>query len=201
MTCKLLGNLKRGLAFIVSAPAGTGKTTLVKKLTVEFPCVTTSISFTTRQPRINEIDGIDYHFVTTEVFEKKIKENDFLEYVQLFGNYYGTCRNFVRDQQSLGKHVVLVIDVQGALKLKGFFDATFIFIAPPSLQVLRERLIARKTESSVVVEERLTWAKKELNAAKHYDYKVINDDLETAYQVLKSICIAEEHRALPTPLT
>ena len=117
MTLKLLGNAKRGLAFIVSAPAGTGKTTLVQMLTDEFPCVVANISYTTRQPRGDEVHGRDYHFLTVAEFEEKIVAGDFLEHVELYNNYYGTSRRWIESQLDAGKHVVLVIDTQGAALL------------------------------------------------------------------------------------
>jgi len=194
MVKQLLGNLNRGLAFVLSAPAGTGKTTLVQMLVKEFPVVVESISFTTRLQRPNEVDGVHYNFVSNEEFEKKIAQDEFLEYVKLYGYYYGTSREFIRTQQELGKHVVLVIDTQGALQLMGKFDATFIFLQPPSIDTLGERLRQRKTESPTVIEERLNWARREMEAVKYYDYCIVNDDLTTAYQVLRSIIIAEEHK-------
>lgn len=196
MTEKLLGNLKKGLAFIVSAPAGTGKTTLVNMLIKEFPCVVESISFTTRKCRPEEVPGVHYHFVTEEEFKRKIANNEFLEYVQLYGHYYGTAYHTLLELQQQGKHVILVIDTQGALQLKGKFPAVFIFIKPPSLEKLRQRLTHRSTESAAVIEERLDWAKHEMKAAQEYDYCIVNDELTTSYQVLRSILIAEEHRVV-----
>lgn len=194
MGAKLLGNLKKGLAFVISAPAGTGKTTLVQMLAQEFPEIKNSISCTTRKPREGEVSGDHYHFLTPEDFEKRIAANEFLEYVELYGNYYGTSREKVQEQLNLGKHVILTIDTQGALQLKGKFDAVFIFIFPPSLDVLRKRLIQRQTESMEVIEERLAWAVKEMQAASLYDYNIVNDNLKVAYQTLLSIIVAEEHR-------
>lgn len=190
----LLGELEEGLAFIVSAPAGTGKTTLVEKLITEFPSVIASISFTTREPREGEIPGAHYHFITERAFEEKIAAGDFLEYVKLYGTYYGTSWQWVKEQQKKGKHVILVIDTQGALKLKGKFPAVSIFIRPPSLEILRTRLIKRQTESPGMIDQRVEWAQKELDAAQQYDYQIINDDLAIAYQILRSIFIAECHR-------
>lgn len=194
MTESLLGAINEGLIFIVSAPAGTGKTTLIRKLTEEFPSIIASVSFTTRKPREGEVSGVDYHFISKAEFEAKITTSDFLEYVKLYDDYYGTSQLWIKDQQQKGKHVVLVIDMQGALLLKGKIEATSIFIRPPSLEVLRQRLRLRQTESIEVIEKRLDWAQKELDASLKYDYQLINDDLEVAYQVLKSIFIAESHR-------
>lgn len=191
---KLLGNRKTGLAFVLSAPAGTGKTTLVKMLVQEFPCVVESISHTTRPQREGEIHGEHYYFVTREEFERLIAEKAFLEYVTLYGDYYGTTYASLEQRLHEGKHVVLVIDTQGALQLKNKFPAVFIFVMPPSLEVLQQRLIQRKTENSSVIERRLEWATSEIKASQYYDYCLVNDDLSIAYQALRSIIIAEEHR-------
>ncbi len=190
---QLLGNLKKGLIFIVSAPAGTGKTTLVEKVLEEFPSVVQSVSFTTRSPRLGEVDGINYHFVTEEDFKQKISEGEFLEHVKLYGDYYGTSKKWVENQQNLGKHVILVIDTQGGLKVREMISATLIFLKPPSFEELKARLLKRKTESMEKIEQRLLWAKKEIEEGRYYDYQIVNDDLSLAYQVLKSILIAEEH--------
>ena len=192
MQTGLLGNLERGLVFIVSAPAGTGKTTLVKKLLDEEPSVTRSVSYTTRKARQNEIDGEDYHFVTQEIFKKKIEENDFLEHVFLFDNCYGTCVRAIEEQQEQGKHVVLVIDTQGAIIIQKKINAISIFISPPSFEELQRRLEERNTESEKDLQQRLEWAQKELMLIENYDYHVVNEKLESAYQMLKSIFVAEE---------
>jgi guanylate kinase len=195
MTQQLLGNLPHGFVFILSAPAGTGKTTLVRMLTSEFECVVESVSCTTRPMRYGEVQGKDYYFIDKETFEEKIQKGDFLEYVEVFGYYYGTSREYVLAQQKMGKHVVLVIDTQGAMKLKAEgFSAIFIFISPPSLNELRGRLERRKTESQKNIEERLAWAKQEISLTKYYDYHFVNDNLTNAYTLLRSIVIAEEHR-------
>jgi guanylate kinase len=191
---KLLGNRSRGLIFVLSAPAGTGKTTLVQKLIAEFPCIIQSISFTTRSRRYNEISGDHYHFISKEEFEKKISEHDFLEYVKLYGDYYGTSKKWVESQLSQGKHVFLVIDTQGALQLMESLDACFIFLEPPSLEALRHRLTNRKTDSPEAIAKRLEWAVKEMEAVRYYQYRIVNDDLACAYQILRSIVIAEEHK-------
>jgi guanylate kinase len=194
MATKVLGNHKRGVAFVVSAPAGTGKTTLVNRLVDEFDCVVQSISYTTRKPRAGEVQGRDYQFVSEEEFKDRIAAGDFLEYVELYGCHYGTSKEWVLDQLEKGNHVVLVIDTQGAKSLRGRFPAVFIFISPPSMEELRRRLAQRRTESEDVIQRRLAWAKIEMEAGQAYDYILVNDDLDTAYQVLRSIFIAEEHR-------
>ncbi len=192
----ILGELKEGIVFIVSAPAGTGKTTLVRMLCQEFPCVVQSISFTTRKPRPNEIRGKDYHFVDKAEFEKRVAEDDFLEHATVFTEQYGTSKSFVEKERVSGKHVVLVIDTQGAQQLMGKLDAVTIFISPPNMEALQKRLSHRKSENKAAIEERLSWAQKEMSTAGQYDYQIVNDRLEIAYKVLRSIFIAEEHRSL-----
>jgi len=186
--------MKKGLVFVISAPAGTGKTTLVRMLREEFHNVVESISSTTRSPRPNETPGRDYNFITTAEFEEKIREGEFLEYAQVFHHYYGTSRKFVEGQLEKGKHVILVIDTQGALQLKGKLEAVFVFISPPTLEELRARLCRRRSETEEAIETRLSWAEKEMSLANTYDYHIVNDNLKTAYDVLRSILIAEEHR-------
>jgi len=192
MSRKLLGNKKPGILFIVSAPAGTGKTTLVKKLEKEFSCVVRNITCTTREPREEEKNGKDYYFLSKEEFEKKIEKGDFLEYAKVFDNYYGSSKKFVEEETQAGKHVILVIDTQGALKIKEQNKGIYIFITPPSLEELQKRLEKRSSESKESIEKRLKWAKEEMKAITYYDYQIINDDLEIAYQTLRSILIAEE---------
>lgn len=192
---KILGNLEKGLVFVLSAPAGTGKTTLVRLLSDEFPMVIESVSCTTRPPRAGEIPDRDYHFLSKEEFKRKIEKDDFLEYAEVFGHLYGTLKSEVVHQQKLGKHVILVIDTQGALVLKEKrFSAIFIFVKPPSLIELRERLFKRKTEGDQHIEERLNWATREMQMAEQYDYQIVNDSLNHAYDVFRSIVIAEEHK-------
>ena len=192
----LLGGLKRGLIFVVSAPAGTGKTTLVRMLTEEFPCVVESVSFTTRKMRPKEVEGKDYHFIADSVFEEKIAKGEFLEHARVFGHYYGTSKRAVEKELEKGRHVALVIDTQGAMQLKTLIKAIYIFICPPDLEELKKRLHGRKSDTDEAIETRLSWARKELETAKEYDYLIINEDLQTAYKILRSICIAEEHRSL-----
>ncbi len=179
---------------MISAPAGTGKTTLVKMLTDEFPNVVRSVTCTTRKPRPGEVNGVDYFFLSEEEFEKKLKAGDFLEHVGVFGHHYGTSRSLVEKDLNAGKHVILVIDTQGALQLKKKIDAIYIFISPPSMEELKKRLHKRGTETPEAIEKRINWARHELEMISHYDYHVINDNLPLAYDALKSILIAEEDR-------
>lgn len=193
---------ENGILFIVSAPAGTGKTTLVQMLIREFPHAMQSISTTTRQPRKGEINGICYHFVTHEQFQSKVDAGDFLEYVKLYGYFYGTSRKWVLEKLAEGKHVVLVIDTQGALALQEKLKETeikhavYIFVTPPSFAELKSRLQERGSEPIDKIEERLQVARLEMKAINAYDYLIVNDELNAAYQALKSIMIAEEHRIL-----
>jgi guanylate kinase len=191
---KLIGNASHGHFFVVSAPAGTGKSTLVEMLTCEFSCVVRSISTTTRPIRPLEREGVDYFFVSDEEFEKKIEEGQFLEHVTLFGYKYGTSRLQVEKLKSEGKHVILVIDTQGALHLMGQVAATYIFILPPSFEELARRLQERGTENYESLSRRLHEAEREIATSTAYNYVIVNDELKTAYEVLKSIVIAEEHR-------
>lgn len=180
----------KGRLFVISAPAGTGKTTLVQKLVKELPNVVQSISYTTRLPRPGEIKDVHYHFITRKVFEEMIRHGDFLEYVTLYGDYYGTARSAAEKLLNQGKDLFLVIDTQGALELKGKIAATFIFVSPPSLDVLKERLQRRKTETPDKIAARLTVAVDEMLKKDLYDYQIVNDNLEEAYQKLKNIVLS-----------
>lgn len=182
------------IIFVLSAPAGTGKTTLVKMLTDEFPNIIRSVSCTTRDPRPGELDGVDYFFISKEDFEKRIKEGDFLEYAKVFDHYYGTSKSFVENEIRQGHHVFLVIDTQGARELMKKIRGVYIFVAPPSREEQRARLKKRAADSDEMIEKRLLWAEKELARAAHYDYQVVNEDLNTAYEELKKIVLLEEKK-------
>lgn len=171
--------------FILSAPAGTGKTTLIERLVQEVPNVVQAISFTTRLPRKGEINGVHYHFIDKKSFEERIRHGDFLEYVSLYGDYYGTSRSAVDIELAAGLIVFLVIDTQGALKLKGKVDATFIFLSPPSLEILRHRLEQRRTETKEKIEQRLKVAVEEMQKRDLYDVEIVNDNLDEALSKLK----------------
>lgn len=191
---KILGKEPKGLFFVVSAPAGTGKNTLVNRLLKEFDCVIESISYTTRQPRVDEVEGKEYFFVSKEQFLEMKKEGQFLESAEVFGNYYGTSKKWVQKQQSLGKHVILVIDTQGAMQLKKTNFVISIFIMPPSIEELRCRLLKRNTESDQEIEKRLGLAEEEMNVSSNYDYVLINEELDLSYDILRSIVVAEDHK-------
>lgn len=192
---KLLGSLSKGFVVVMSAPAGTGKTTLARMLIDEFPTISESISCTTRHIRPGEIADKDYHFMTEAEFQAKEKEGQFLEHATVFGQRYGTLKEHVDKKLHQGQHVLLVIDTQGAIQLKKInYPAVYIFIRPPSMTELRTRLFNRKTEAEEHIEERLAWAEHELEMASQYDYIVTNDNLHSAYEILRSILIAEEHK-------
>jgi len=192
---KLLGSLTKGFVIVMSAPAGTGKTTLARMLIDEFPSVCESVSCTTRPIRPGEIPDKDYHFMSVADFEEREKRGEFLEHATVFGHHYGTLKEHVEKKLHQGQHVILVIDTQGAIQLKKLgYRAIYIFIRPPSLAELRSRLFNRKTEQEQHIEERLAWAVHELEMAKHYDYIVTNDNLHRAYEILRSILISEEHK-------
>ncbi|NGX57312.1 MAG: Guanylate kinase [Chlamydiae bacterium] len=184
---------KQGKVFVLSAPAGTGKTTLVKRLTEEFSNVVQSISYTSRKRRPNEVDGVDYHFVSKEEFERKLSQGEFLEHAQVYEDYYGTNKEWVEKRLREGKHVFLVIDTQGAKQIKKLIPAVFIFVFPPSLEELRHRLEHRQTERLEVIKERLSWSAKEIEAGKNYQYHIVNDELEKAYTDLRKIVMTEDH--------
>ncbi|OGN66747.1 MAG: guanylate kinase [Chlamydiae bacterium RIFCSPLOWO2_01_FULL_28_7] len=191
---KLIGNLKKGLFFILSAPSGGGKTTLIRMLTKEYEKILESVSFTTRETREDEREGIDYFFISKEDFEEKIRSGFFLEYAKVYDNYYGTSKEYVKKHLNEGKHVVLVIDTQGALSLKNKVEASYIFISPPSLEELKMRIIKRDGKDVKDLDKRLKWAEKELKQIPYYDYNITNFDINTSYEVLKSIFISEEHK-------
>ncbi len=194
MAQKLLGTLSRGLLFILSAPAGTGKTTLVRELTKEFACVEQNVSWTTRALRAGEEAGVDYHFLSVAEFEAQVKAGQFLEHAKNFGAYYGSHKGTVEKKLEQGKHLFLVIDTEGARQVKAVMPAISIFVKPPSMAELRRRLEERRTETPEMIEARLARVQIELDAANEYNYQITNDRFEAAYQILRSICIAEEHR-------
>jgi guanylate kinase len=179
--------LASGKVFIISAPAGTGKTTLVNRLKQELNYVRETVSCTTRSPRDNEVHGVDYFFMRQEEFQLALQENAFLEWVELYNCYYGTLRHQVEELKNEGYHVLLVIDTQGAMRIRKELEATLIFISPPSMDELRRRLYWRGTETREVIERRLSWAEHEMKQSHLYDYNIINDNLEQAYATLKNI--------------
>nr|MBF0223559.1 guanylate kinase [Desulfobulbaceae bacterium] len=183
--------MSKGRLFIISAPSGAGKTTILRPVLAELAAISFSVSHTTRAPRPGEQNGIDYHFVSKEEFVQLEQKGDFLEWAEVHGNYYGTSKTAVREQLSQGIDTILDIDVQGASQLRALANlpATYIFIAPPSLAVLKQRLSDRKTESAETLAIRLENAVNELKSANLYDYIIVNDLLEEAIQIMKAIII------------
>jgi len=190
-----MSNEGRGLLFVVSAPSGAGKTTLVERLVEEMPQLSMSRSYTSRPARQGETDGVDYNFVTRAAFEAMVAAGEFLEWADVFGNLYGTSRADTHSLLSSGSDVVLVIDVQGArhLRQQGLADAT-IFVMPPSYQVLAERLVGRSKDSAPSIQRRLQVARSEVGSFEEYDFIVVNDELGTAVDRLRSIIVAERAR-------
>ncbi len=190
-----MSNNRRGLLFIVSAPSATGKTTLVERLVQIMPNLRMSRSYTSRPARDGERDGVDYNFISREAFERRIKDCDFLEWADVFGNYYGTVAADVEHLVADGQDVVLVIDVQGARQVKARgADHTSIFVMPPSFQVLEQRLRGRSKDSEAEMQRRLDTARGEASSYVDYDYVVVNDDLEPTVMRLQEIIAAERSR-------
>lgn len=179
----------RGKIIIVVAPSGTGKSTLIKRLKEEFRELHWSVSFTTRPVRESEVDGKHYFFISKEEFLKKKDQGDFIEWAEVHGNYYGTSKGFVSTKIDNGFSLLFDLDVQGTDNMKEVFgdEARGIFISPPSIESLEERLLARGTDSQDVINLRLENAKKELLRKNDYDFLVINDDLEKAYLDLRNV--------------
>ena len=181
--------------FIISAPSGSGKSTLVHRLLKSVPFLTFSISYTTRPPRPAETDGVDYIFISRPEFEARLAKGEFLEYAEVFGNYYGTNRSTFENAVHQGKDLVLDIDVQGARQLKvAIPEAISIFVLPPSREVLEQRLRARSQDTEEVIRRRLKGAAEEVRNYKQYDYVLINRELEESAARLTSIVRAERLR-------
>jgi guanylate kinase len=181
--------------FIVSAPSGSGKSTLVARLLAGVPGLMFSVSYTTRRPRGNEVDGQSYHFVTRQEFEAMLARDEFLEWAEVFGNYYGTHRGILETARDRGCDLVLDIDVQGARQLKERIpEAVTVFILAPSKQILEQRLRARSEDRDDVIERRLNEAAEEIRNYKAYDYVLINRDLAESDIVLSAIVHAERVR-------
>ncbi len=182
---------RKGILIVVSGFSGAGKGTLVKKLVERYDNYALSISATTRQPRPGEEDGREYFFLKKEQFEQKIAENGLIEYACYCDNYYGTPREYVEQQLSEGRDVILEIEIQGALRIKEQYDdALLLFVMPPSAAELRRRLVGRGTEPEEVIEKRMRRAAEEAQGIGAYEYIVVNDDLETCVGQLHEIILA-----------
>jgi guanylate kinase len=185
----------RGLVFVISAPSGTGKTTLVKEVIQQLPGLQFSVSFTTRLPRPNEREGEDYHFVSHAVFQRMVEKNEFLEWAEVLGNRYGTPRPDLKKLESEEIDLILDVDTQGAKKaMKEIDQPILVYLLPPSLKVLRERLLNRGVDSLEMVKFRLSNARKDIEEAYWYHYVIVNDRIGDAIEKLKSIIISERCR-------
>lgn len=182
---------KDGKIFVISAPSGTGKSTIVNQLMKEIPCFERSISYTTRSPRDEEVDKKDYFFISPLEFKKKIKKNFFVEWAIYRKNYYGTSYSYINNTIERGKNLLLVIDTQGALQIRKKYphNSILIFLLPPSMKELERRLRKRGTELEKDLVLRLQIAKKEIQKIKYYDYVVINDKIEAAINKIKTIIV------------
>ena len=186
---------RTGMLLIISGPSGTGKGTLVEKLMKADPTFRFSCSVTTRAPRVGEIDGVHYHFVSVEEYDRLVAENAFLEHATVHGNCYGTLRKPIEDMIAQGQNVLLDIDTQGAINvMENADDYVSIFILPPSYTELRKRLEGRGTDAPEVIERRMNNARGEILKVDRYQYSIVNDDLETAYEQLKQIVECEKQR-------
>ncbi|MBR6785420.1 MAG: guanylate kinase [Clostridia bacterium] len=184
-----------GVLIILSGPSGSGKDTVLNKLVEIDENVKVSVSMTTREKREGEIDGFHYYFVSRDYFEKKIAENRMLEYAEYAKNYYGTPAEPVDEMLSRGKSVILKIEVQGAEKIRNRYDNVIsIFLMPPSMRVLEERLRGRGSEDEETVQHRLFIAREEIRRAYEYDYVVFNDTVENAANCIEAIITAERHK-------
>lgn len=188
--------MSKGLLFVVSAPAGCGKDTILEQLFKETENVGYSVSATTRAPRDGEVDGVHYHFMTKAQFEQMIKDEAVLEYTEYCGNYYGTPRKAVEDMLNEGRDVILKIEVEGAMNIKRLFpECCLVFILPPSMRELERRLRKRGTETEEKIIERTAQAREELKFAENYDYLIVNGELSKAVDDLKSVISAEKLRS------
>lgn len=186
---------RKGILLVVSGFSGAGKGTLMKELLSRYDNYALSISATTRNPREGEVDGREYFFRTREEFEKMIAEDALIEHACYVGNYYGTPRAYVEEQLSLGKDVILEIEIQGALQIKKrFSDTLLLFVSPPDAATLKNRLVGRGTETMEVIENRLARATEEANGIEQYDYFIINDDLDACVRQVHEIIQGEHSR-------
>lgn len=185
----------KGILIVISGPSGAGKGTICKALLEEHTDIEISISATTRKPRVGEIDGVNYHFLTKEDFLKRVDEDDFLEYAEVYGNYYGTPKSKVEEILKQGKNVILEIDIQGALKVKEKAkEGVFIFILPPSMEELKQRIIKRGSETPESLMTRFKSAYQEINYVSKYNYAVVNDNVMDAVHKIEGILTAETCR-------
>jgi guanylate kinase len=186
---------RKGILYIISAPSGAGKTSICREILTQFPALRQSISFTTRERRPGEQDGVDYHFVTSEKFKEMVSTGAFAEWAEVHGNCYGTARTTLEQASAEGADILLEIDFQGAEQLRNSgLHGVFIFILPPDMNELRRRLECRKTDDEEVIACRMTNAAGEISEAVKFDYLVVNDILEQAIEKVRAIMVAETVR-------
>ncbi|GIP41865.1 guanylate kinase [Paenibacillus sp. J45TS6] len=184
--------MSKGLLIVLSGPSGVGKGTVCTALRKRVPNLTYSVSATTRQPRLGEENGVNYFFKSREQFLDMIEKDELLEHAEYVGNYYGTPRDFVEQTLESGKDIILEIEVQGALKVKEKFpEGIFVFLLPPSLDELKDRIQGRGTENQATIDHRMTVAAEEISLLEKYDYAVVNDEIDLACKRIESIIIAE----------
>jgi len=189
--------MSKGILVVVSGFSGAGKGTVMKRLLEKYKDYALSVSATTRNPREGEVDGREYFFRTKEEFEKLIEEDALIEYAQYVGNYYGTPRSYVEEQLSQGKNVILEIEIQGAMKVKEKIpEALLVFVTPPTVEELKNRLVGRGTETEDVIADRLARAAEEAEGMGEYDYILVNDDLEECVENLHQIIRSEHARTV-----
>lgn len=186
---------RRGMLLVVSSPSGAGKTTLCDRLRAEFPSLEFSVSYTTRAPRAGEQDGVQYHFTDLATFEEMVKRDEFAEHAIVHGNMYGTSARLVKRALEEGRDLLFDIDYQGGRQLREKFDddVVSVFILPPSIKELENRLRRRATDSEEVIARRLRVAREELRHYARYDYLIMNDDLDRAYDALRAVYVAQLH--------
>ena len=185
----------KGILLVVSAPSGCGKTTICGEFLNKYKDISYSISTTTRTPRDGEKNGVDYFFVSEEKFDFMIKEEKFLEYAKVFQNFYGTSKDTVNNLLDEGKDVLIDIDTQGASQIRDIMpESIHVFVVPPSIKTLRQRLVGRGKDSKEVIELRLAEAKNELEQSRFYDYIIVNDTVDSSVDQLRSIFVAERLR-------
>ncbi len=186
---------EKGILIVLSGPSGVGKGTVCKALRQCAPDLIYSVSATTREPRQGEVDGVNYFFKSREQFQQLIEEDQMLEWAEYVGNYYGTPRKFVEETLLAGNDIILEIEVQGALKVKQKFpEGVFIFLLPPSMDELENRIVGRGTESEESIRNRMSVAMDEIRLMEHYDYAIVNDHVENACSRIQSIIVAEHCR-------